>query len=236
MAIWFALMLGAYLLGSVPAAYLVARFARGMDLRRYGTGQVGAGNLWRMTSWRLGILVGIFDSGKGLVMVWVAALLGLDIAQQLVVGLAAIIGHNWPIFLRFGGGRGIGTTMGVLIILPLINGMTPWASIAFFSALVIGSIVLRSSALPVLVGVVALPLVSCFYEPFSITMGFLTMSLIIITKRLTAPRPVGGVTVSEGRLLLSRLLFDRDIMDREAWMYRVPHKASTTKKPGQRKG
>ena len=235
MTIWFALMLGAYLLGSVPIAYLVAKLARGIDLRQYGTGQVGGGNLWRMTSWRLALPVGIFDLSKGLVMVWVAVLLGLDIAQQLAVGLAAIIGHNWSVFLRFSGGRGVGTTIGVILILPLINDMTPWGAVTFFGILVIGTIIIRSSALPVLVGVMALPLVSWFYEPLSVTLGFIAMFLIIVVKRLTAPRAVEAVSVSKGRLLLNRLLFDRDIMDRKAWMYRIPHKASTTKKPGQRK-
>ena len=92
MAIEFVLLvLGAYLLGSVPVSYLAARFSRGIDLRQYGTGQVGAGNLWRMTSWRLGLPVGIFDLGKGIAMVWVAQLVGLGIAQQVTVGSATKI-------------------------------------------------------------------------------------------------------------------------------------------------
>ena len=236
MAIWIALISGAYLLGSVPTSYLAAKLARGIDLRQYGTGQVGGGNLWRMTSWRLALPVGIFDLSKGLVMVWVAQLAGLDIAQQLVVGLAAIIGHNWPIFLRFSGGRGIGTAMGVIFILPLINDMTPWTTIAFFSFLIIGSVILRSSPLPVLAGAVALPLVSSFYEPLSVTLGFLAIFLVIIIKRLTAPRAVEAVSVSRGRLLLNRLLFDRDIMDRKVWMYRMPSKAGAKKQPKRREG
>ena len=221
MAIWFALILGAYLLGSVPAAYLVAKL-RGIDLKRYGTGQAGAGNLWRMTSWRLGLPVGVFDLSKGLVMVWVAELLGLDIAQQLVVGAAAIIGHNWSVFLRFSGGRGVGTTIGVIFILPIINEMTPWATIAFFVLLIFGSIMLRSSPLPVLAGVTALPLVSAFFESLSVTVGFLAICLIKVIKRLTAPRAAEAIPVSKGRLLMNRLLFDRDIMDRKVWMYRKP--------------
>lgn len=221
MAIWFALILGAYLLGSVPAAYLVAKL-RGIDLKRYGTGQAGAGNLWRMTSWRLGLPVGVFDLSKGLVMVWVAELLGLDIAQQLVVGAAAIIGHNWSVFLCFSGGRGVGTTIGVIFILPIINEMTPWATIAFFVLLIFGSIMLRSSPLPVLAGVTALPLVSAFFESLSVTLGFLVIFLIIVIKRLTAPRAAEAIPVSKGRLLLNRLFFDRDIMDRKVWMYRKP--------------
>lgn len=231
MAIWLALILGAYLLGSVPVSYIVAKLSRGIDLRQYGTGQVGAGNLWRLTSRRLALPVAIFDLIKGLLMVWVAQSVGLDITQQLAVGLAAIIGHNWPIFLRFSGGRGVGTTIGVIIILPIINDMTPWGTIAFLAALIIGTIIMRSSPVPVFVGVAALPLVSWFYEPLSVTLGFLAMFLIIVIKRLTAPRSDEAVLVSKGRLLLNRLLFDRDIMDRKAWMYRVPPGAGSTEQP-----
>jgi len=236
MAIWLALILGAYLLGSVPVSYIVAKLSRGIDLRQYGTGQVGAGNLWRLTSWRLALPVCIFDLIKGLVMVWVAQLAGLDIAQQLAVGLAAIIGHNWPIFLRFSGGRGVGTTIGVIIILPLINDMTPWATVAFLTILIIGTLIMRSSPVPVFVGVAVLPLVSWFYEPLSVTLGFLAMFLILVIKRLTAPRSGEAVLVSRGQLLLNRLLFDRDIMDRKAWMYRVPPEASSTEQQEQKKG
>ncbi len=231
MSIWLALILGAYLLGSVPVSYIVAKLSRGIDLRQYGTGQVGAGNLWRLTSWRLALPVAIFDLIKGLLMVWVAQSVGLDVTQQLAVGLAAIIGHNWPVFLRFSGGRGIGTTIGVIIILPIINDMTLWGTVAFLTILIIGTLIMRSSPVPVFVGVAVLPLVSWFYEPLSVTLGFLAMFLIIVIKRLTAPRSGEAALVGKGQLLLNRLLFDRDIMDRKAWMYRVPPEAGSTEPP-----
>ena len=230
MVIWFALILGAYLVGSVPASHLAARLSRGIDLRQYGTGQVGGGNLWRMTSWRLGLPAGLFDLSKGLVMVWAAQLAGLNIAQQIVVGSAAIIGHNWPVFLRFSGGRGVSTAIGAILILPLINDMTPWVTVAFLSILIIGSLALRSSPVPVFVGAAALPLISwSFAEPVSVTLGFLAIFLIIAIKRLTAPRLVNDV--SKKQLLLNRLLFDRDIKDRKAWMYRLPPEAGSTEQP-----
>jgi glycerol-3-phosphate acyltransferase PlsY len=106
------LLLGAYLLGSVPAAYLAARWSRGIDIRQYGSGNIGVSNLWRSTSKWLAMPVIIFDFGKGMLLVWIAQLLGLGIDQQVAIGLAAIIGHNWPVFLRFSGGRGLLTTLG----------------------------------------------------------------------------------------------------------------------------
>lgn len=220
MTIWFVLIVCAYLLGSVPASYLVGKL-RGIDLRQHGTTQVGGGNLWRMTSWKLGLPVGIFDFSKGLVMVWVAQLQGLDVAQQIAVGLAAIAGHNWPIFLRFHGGRGIGTTLGILTILPFINDMTPWPSVAFWAILVIGRLVLGSSPLPVLAGLMAAPIIShVFLEPLPVTLGFLAICLVIVIKRLTAQPSAETVSISTGRLLLNRFLFDRDISDKKVWMYR----------------
>ena len=230
MAIWIALILGAYLLGSVPVSYLVAKLC-GIDLKRYGTGQVGAGNLWRMTSWRFGLPVGIFDLSKGLVLVWVAQLAGLDIVQQLTVGLAAIIGHNWSVFLRFSGGRGVGTTMGVILIVPLLNNLPPWGIVTFLALVVIGLPIMRSSPVPILAGLAVIPLVSWrFYEPLSVTLGFLAIFIIIVLKRLTSPRSAAAASISTRQLLLNRLLFDRDIRDRKFWMYRKPLEQEEQKK------
>jgi len=222
MTIWVLLIVCAYLLGSVPVSYLVGKL-RGIDLRQEGTNQVGGGNLWRMTSWRLALPVGIFDFCKGMLMVWVAQLQGLDIAQQLVIGLAVIVGHNWPVFLRFHGGRGIGTTMGILTILPLKNAMTPWPPVAFWAILIIGRLVLGSSPLPVLVGITAAPLISWgFQEPPSVTITFVAIWLVIIIKRLSAQPSAEAASISQSRLLFNRLLFDRDIRDKKVWMYRKP--------------
>lgn len=234
MAVWLALILAAYLLGSLPVSLWLARLSRGIDLRQYGTGQVGAGNLWRMTSWRLALPAGIFDLSKGLVMVWVAHLTGLNILQQMTVGVAAIIGHNWSVFLRFDGGRGVGTSMGVIFILLVLNEVTPWPAVSFFTVLVIGAVMLRSSALPILLGMALVPLVSSFFEPLSLTLGYLAIFLILVVKRLTAPRRSGAVPVSKWQLLLYRLFFDRDIKDRKSWMYRVPTEAGATDKPEEK--
>jgi len=225
MAIWFALIVTAYLLGSVPVAYLVAKLARGIDIRQYGTGQIGGGNLWRMTSWKLGLPVGFFDLSKGVVMVWAAQSLGLSVVQQLAVGAAAVVGHNWSLFLRFGGGRGIATTMGIVLVLPFLGEVTPWPTIACLSCVVFGSVLLRSSPLPVLAGVTSLPVVGAIYEPAATALGLLFFWVIVVIKRLVAPRAAEATTISKKKVLLNRLLFDRDIMDRKGWMYRLPFKA-----------
>ena len=231
MAIEFVLLvLAAYLLGSVPAAYLAARWSRGIDIRQYGSGNVGLANLWRLAPRWSAILVCIFDLAKGMVMVWVAQEIGLGIAEQVAVGVAAIIGHNWPVFLGFSGGRGIITTLGVVFIL------MPWGA-AVFLAIASLTILVKSSPLPVLAGITALPLASWFFsqplgieEPLPVTLGFLAIFLIIVIRRLTA-RQTTAVSIGKKQLLLNRLLFDRDIRDKEAWVHRAPPEASSSKQP-----
>ena len=229
------LTIGAYLLGSVPAAYLAARWSRKMDIRQYGSGNVGVGNLWEMTSRRLSIPVIVFDLVKGAAMVWTAQLMGLGVIQQVTVGLAAIIGHNWSIFLRFNGGRGILTTMGVVFLL------MPWGIVVILAG---GSLTLlvKTSPLPVLGGITFLPLVSWWLgEPLPIILGFLAIFLITVIRRLTAPKSADAVSISKKQLLLNRLLFDRDIRDREEWIYKLPPEASAAEqaliqKKKQKKG
>ena len=223
MAIEFGLLiLGAYLLGSVPTAYLAAKWSRGIDIRRFSDGNVGATNLLRLTSKRIAIPVIIFDMGKGMVMVWVAHMLGLGIVQEVTVGLAAIIGHNWPVFLRFNGGRGMLTTLGVVFIL------VPWLGLI---ALIIAYSMapFRQLALGTIIAVASLPIFSWFLpqlfgieKPLPITLGFVAIFLLVVIRRLTAPQTIFTPSVSRGQLLVNRLLFDRDIRDRDAWINRRP--------------
>jgi len=226
MAIEFVLLLlGAYLLGSVPAAYLAGRWSRGIDIRQYGSGNVGATNLLGLTPKWIAIVVIILDLGKGIVMVWVAQLIGLGIAQQVAVGLVTIIGHNWPVFLRFSGGRGLLTILGIALFLPLINGLIPWEIIAFLALAAVGLFIIHSMPLGTGAGIVAMPLISWgLSEPPAMTLGFLAMFLIMFIRRLTAPKTSVTASVPPRQLLLNRLLFDRDIRDREAWIRRQPLK------------
>ena len=223
MAIAFGLLIaGAYLLGSMPTAYLVARWSRKVDLRQFGSGNVGATNLLALTSKRLTMPVIIFDLVKGAIMVLVAQMVGLSIAQQTTVGLAAIIGHNWPVFLRFNGGRGVLTAIGVALALPSVNSMIPWGiliALATFAALYV---IIRNVPLGVVVAATVLPLASWgVNEPIPVTLGYLAIFLILIIRRLLARPQIKVAPTSKRGLILNRLLFDRDIRDREAWLRRA---------------
>jgi len=229
-AIEFSLLtLGAYLLGSVPAAYLAGRWSRGIDIRQYGDGNVGTTNLMRLTSKSVAIPVFIFDLGKGALMVWIAQRLGLDTTQQVTVGVAAVIGHNWPVFLRFNGGRGIFTSLGVISVL------VPWIgliilviaySLAPFHQLAVG-VFLATIFAPTAAWFLSRPL--GVPDRLPITLGFLAIFLVVIIRRLTAPRTIFAASVTRGQLLVNRLLFDRDVRDRKAWIQQRP-----TRETGER--
>ena len=220
MATWIVLIIFAYIFGSIPISYLAGKW-RGIDLSKQGTHQVGAGNLWRMTSRKLGLIVGFFDFVKGILMVGVSQHQGLDAGQQLVVGLAVIIGHNWPVFLRFHGGRGIATLLGLAVILPILNDISPWPSVIAAGFTIIMTVIFRSSPLPVLISAASLPLTSwLFRSPDSVAMAFLAIFLVVVVKRLTAQPAPEKMPISRGRLIVNRLLFDRDIADKSAWIHR----------------
>ncbi|MCX6008665.1 MAG: glycerol-3-phosphate acyltransferase, partial [Chloroflexi bacterium] len=106
----------AYLLGSIPFAYIIGKLS-GLDVRKVGDRNVGTFNVFRHAGLVAGIATLIADVGKGALAIVVAKLLSV---QELVVfgaGVAAVIGHNWPVFLRFRGGRGLAVIIGVLLAL-----------------------------------------------------------------------------------------------------------------------
>jgi len=215
------LIIGGYLLGAVPAAYLVGKWFCGIDIRRSGSGNVGASNLLILSSKRLAAPVILFDLTKGMVFVVVAWAIGLGIAQQITIGLAAAIGHNWSVFLRFNGGRGVLTSVGVIFLIPWLNGFWPWAIAAFCGFTLISVVVTHSTVTGVGAGIAAIPLASWIAnDPFPFTMGLLAMFLIMVFRRLTAPRDPAFASVGYKQLILNRLFFDRDIRDRKAWMNR----------------
>jgi len=111
------LILAAYLIGSIPFALLLARRWGAIDLRRVGSGNLGAANVMRASGITAGILVAILDITKGAASVMLAARLSGNSAAPAAAGLAAIVGHIYPIWLRFRGGKGVATACGVFSVL-----------------------------------------------------------------------------------------------------------------------
>ncbi len=117
----------AYLFGSIPGGVLVARLYR-VDLRRVGSGNIGATNVQRALGWGPAIFVAFFDIFKGGIAVWIARFAGVEGWLLGGVAVAAVLGHNFPITLRFSGGKGVATSLGTLLFLD--------PEVALYSALI----------------------------------------------------------------------------------------------------
>ena len=107
----------AYLLGAIPFAYIAARLVKGSDIRKLGGGNAGALNTWREIGPGAGLAVLLLDIGKGSLAVLIAQRLGAGETWIFVAGAAAVTGHNYSVFLKFTGGRGAATSVGVLLAL-----------------------------------------------------------------------------------------------------------------------
>lgn len=107
----------AYIIGSFSSAYLAGRLIKGEDIRCLGDGNAGAANAYREIGPLTGITVGLLDAAKGVAAVLIARGLEMSDSIVLLAGVAAVAGHNWPLFFRFRGGRGEATVIGVLVAL-----------------------------------------------------------------------------------------------------------------------
>ena len=159
---YIATALMAYLLGSIPTGFLVAR-ARGVDIRTVGSGNIGATNAFRVLGKGLGIFVLLMDALKG----WVAVQIGAQLVNQLLpgapldnlritAGIAAILGHNFTCWLNFKGGKGIATSAGVLIAL------VPWALLIILSIFIILFVTTRYVSIGSIAAAFALPFATWF--------------------------------------------------------------------------
>lgn len=104
-----------YLLGSFSAGLSVAGFFHGPDLRKVGSGNTGASNVQRTMGWKYGLITFAGDSLKGVLGCWIAELLTGDLMASLIAGLFVILGHNWPVYYHFKGGKGVAASCGVLL-------------------------------------------------------------------------------------------------------------------------
>ena len=147
----YLIALGAFLLGSIPTGYLVAR-AKGVDIRKHGSGNIGATNVFRTLGKPLGIFVFLVDALKGFAAVWLGARYGggSDWAG-IIAAVAAIAGHNYTPWLGFKGGKGIATSAGVLLAL------MPWAVLAIAIVWVVVFQVSRYVSLASICAAAALP-------------------------------------------------------------------------------
>ena len=139
-----------YILGSVPWGYLITRASSGVDIRQVGSGSIGTTNVLRTSGPKLAILVFLLDIGKGFLAIFLAKAASSEISLEVTAGLLVLIGHNWPVFTGFKGGRGIAPGAACALI------MVPWAfafGITIFAILVF---LYRYVSLGSLVGITAI--------------------------------------------------------------------------------
>ena len=223
------MLLGAYLLGSVPLVYALGK-RRGVDLRTWKDKKVGGSALIEAGGKREGVIGAIGDAFKGIITAFVARSF-FDFNSWVVpaAGIAVIVGQCWPIFLRFKGGRGNTTTLGLAITLvpketilalisPLIGLLASGFPNLFTPNLNLKqrfkfSLPRQSKGIPLgMLGTFTLLPLLCWFlgKPPSITLGFSAILLIILIRRLTAElREDWRRSTSKAKLLLNRFLYDR---------------------------
>ncbi|MBA7688114.1 Glycerol-3-phosphate acyltransferase [subsurface metagenome] len=152
-----------YILGSTPTAYLATRLATGKDIRRMGGGNVGGLNTLREVGFWPAVVVGIVDVGKGAASVaiayWVLGLTDLTQPWVLAAGLGSVIGHNWMLWLKFSGGKGMGVAIGSLfVLLPLYE--YPPGILIFLGIILVPFLITRNVALAMGIGLLSLPFIA----------------------------------------------------------------------------
>jgi len=220
-----ALYIGSYLLGSIPTAYIIGRLVRGLDIRGYGSGNVGSANLYEHVGKRWVVpLVAVEVLMKGALPIWVALYI-MDISRSsaLLIGppLLAIAGNNWSVFLKMQGGRGIAVTGGTLLAL------SPVLLIACAVIATGGWRITKSSGLWVLISLALLPLWAYLvHDNLNLVWYCLGLLGIVVLKRLSANWTPFPEDVSRKRVLFNRLVRDRDVSDRTGWVRRIPEGSS----------
>ena len=168
-----------YLLGSVPWGYILLKLRMGVDIRQYGSGRTGMSNVLRTGGGKVAALALLLDASKGILSVFLASTLIGDSEAEVAAALLALIGHNWPVFLGFRGGRGIATGAGALIMLVPISAAIGF--LCFLSATLASRYVSLGSITGVVAASLALLALDVLgYSPTPYTLyGFLGGGIII---------------------------------------------------------
>ncbi|MEW5924591.1 MAG: glycerol-3-phosphate 1-O-acyltransferase PlsY [Candidatus Zixiibacteriota bacterium] len=189
---------GGYVLGSIPFALIITRLFGVKDIRTVGSGNIGATNAWRAAGPAAGILVSVGDIGKGILAVLLALLMPeseLGFANlELIAGIAAVLGHVFPVFLGFRGGKGVNTALGVMIMILPIETLIALAgfilTVAISRFISLGSVL---AAIFLFLAVLASYIFHFHPVPLLyLIMAGLVMILIVITHRTNIARLLSG--------------------------------------------
>jgi len=175
--------IASYLIGAIPTAYLFGKHLKGIDIREHGSGNIGATNAFRVLGKKPGTIVLIIDILKGLIPTTLLAyLFGLDNPWGYVfLGLITVAGHNWTVFLQFKGGKGIATSLGVLIGLTIqISTFRPVLLITLLTWIVVFLVTGYVSLASILASTVLPLMMVVFIQPFAIVLLGIFLCIFIV--------------------------------------------------------
>jgi len=181
-------VLAAYLIGAIPVGFLVARAAGGTDIRRSGSGNIGATNVLRTLGWGLAVLTLVGDIVKGYLAVSAASAIGTEAWSAAGGAVAAVVGNCWPLFLAFRGGKGVATGLGAFLAL------VPWAVAPAAVLWLVVTSLSRYVSLASIVGCVSLPVAAALlgYPRHSVVAAALVALIITWRHRENIARLTSG--------------------------------------------
>jgi acyl phosphate:glycerol-3-phosphate acyltransferase len=191
-----AMIVVGYLVGSIPFAYLLVRSTGRGDIRLQGSGNVGATNALRSAGWKVAVLVAVLDVAKGALAVWLMGRLTANPVWITAAGVAAVIGHCFPVWLRFAGGKGVATAAGAFVMLAplaLLGVAGVWVVVLGLSRYVSLASVLSAASFPVSYYLVQRP------SPAIVTLAAVASLVIIWRHRSNLARLVRGEEPRMGR-------------------------------------
>ncbi len=169
------LVLFSYLLGSISFSYFITKRIKGVDIRKVGSGNAGATNISRVLGLKFALLVLFLDTLKGFVVALLASYLTPDTLLFLLCCGAVIIGHNWPVFFGFKGGRGVATTLGVFLVIAPIH------TLIVLSFLIVIIVLTRYVSLGSIIGAISAPVVLLLLRyPFPYFIFGMAVCLLIL--------------------------------------------------------
>jgi glycerol-3-phosphate acyltransferase PlsY len=185
----------AYLCGSIPFGLLIGRMVKGVDLRKHGSGNIGATNVFRVVGKKWGITALLLDTLKGSLAIWMPYLIAGQSASvqfNLLLGATAILGHSFSVWLKFKGGKGVATSLGVfLCIVPV---PTLISFLVFALVFTVTRIISVSSLIAALVFPINIFLLCRYADGFSwlLTISLVLLAFILYTHRSNIVRLVNG--------------------------------------------
>jgi len=187
-----------YLLGSIPTAYIVSRMRKGIDIRNIGSGNMGAANVMRQIGAHEGVFVGLIDIAKGAGAILIAQALNVSELWVFGSGFGALVGHNFPVFAGFKGGRGSATIIGIFLVL------APEAILVTLAIIAIPFFTTRKFMSALFIGFGLLPLFVWLFEgSLPLVRYVLVIDLFMLIRNLPSIKQI----LSKG--IIKDMIYDR---------------------------